>query len=194
MKKLSTYLFLILFSFSAPSFADDIRDLQIEGMSIGDSALDYFSEEEIKNGARYDYPKSKKFTDIEIIQLPQFKEYHSVHINFKTSDKNYKIYALDGTILFKKNIKDCYKKKDEIVEEVSEIITDAKKRDTGTKKHSADKSGQSTTTSVWFDFKSGARIAVSCFDWSTKTGYLDHLRILIRNEEYNDFINTHPYK
>ena len=47
MKKLSTYLLLILFSFSAPSFADDIRDFQIEGISIGDSALDYFTEEEI---------------------------------------------------------------------------------------------------------------------------------------------------
>ena len=193
MKRLSLYLFLILFTLQTPSLADDITDFQIEGMSVGDSALDYFSEQEIKNGKR-DYYKNKKFTDSELIQLPQFKEYHSVHINFKTSDKNYKIYALDGTILFKKNIKDCYKKKDEIVEEVSEIITDAKKRDAGTKKHSADKSGQSTTTSVWFDFKSGARIAVSCYDWSTKTGYLDHLRILIRNEEFSDFINTHPYK
>ena len=48
MKKLSAYLFLILFSFSAPSFADDIRDFQIEGMSIGDSLLDYMSKDEIK--------------------------------------------------------------------------------------------------------------------------------------------------
>ena len=28
--------------------ADDIRDFQIEGMSIGDSLLDYFNEDEIK--------------------------------------------------------------------------------------------------------------------------------------------------
>ena len=47
MKKLSTYLFLILFSFSATSFADDIRDFQIEGISIGDSLLDYISKKEI---------------------------------------------------------------------------------------------------------------------------------------------------
>jgi len=32
---------------TTPSQADDIRDFQIEGMSIGNSALDYFSEEEI---------------------------------------------------------------------------------------------------------------------------------------------------
>ena len=48
MKKLSTYLFLILFSFSAPSFADEIIDFEVEGMSLGVSLLDYFSEEKIK--------------------------------------------------------------------------------------------------------------------------------------------------
>ena len=47
MKKLSACLFLILFSFSAPSFADDISEYQIEGISIGDSLLDHLSKEEI---------------------------------------------------------------------------------------------------------------------------------------------------
>ena len=64
MKKLSTYLFLILFSFSAPSFGDDISDFQIEEMSIGDSLLDYFSEDVIKNNIRknyYKYKSNKKF-------------------------------------------------------------------------------------------------------------------------------------
>ena len=60
MKKLLGILVLGLFLIT-PSQADDIRDFQIEGMSIGDSALDYFSEEEIKNGTGPYYPKSKKF-------------------------------------------------------------------------------------------------------------------------------------
>ncbi len=66
MKKLSTYLFLILFSLSAPSFADDIRDFEIEGMSIGDSLLDYFSEEEITN--------KKKF--LKKLKLKEMKNLH----------------------------------------------------------------------------------------------------------------------
>ena len=46
MKKLLAFLFS-LFLLSSPSvFADDISDFQIEGMSIGDSLLDYMSEEE----------------------------------------------------------------------------------------------------------------------------------------------------
>ena len=49
MKKILSILVLGLLFISAPSQADDIRDFQIEGMSVGDSALDYFSAEEINN-------------------------------------------------------------------------------------------------------------------------------------------------
>ena len=52
MKKLLEILFFILFLIT-PSWADDIREFEIEGMSIGDSALDFFSESEIKNNMRY---------------------------------------------------------------------------------------------------------------------------------------------
>ena len=48
MKKLYVYLFLVFFALQTPSSSDDIRDFQIEGMSIGDSLLDYFSKDKIK--------------------------------------------------------------------------------------------------------------------------------------------------
>ena len=48
MKRLSLYLFLILFTLQTPSQADDIRDFQIEGMSVGDSLLDYINKEDRK--------------------------------------------------------------------------------------------------------------------------------------------------
>ena len=47
MKKLLILLFS-LFLLSSPSvFADDITDFEIEGISIGDSLLDYMTEDEI---------------------------------------------------------------------------------------------------------------------------------------------------
>ena len=48
MKRLLLILILTL-SFQTLSKADDIRDFEIEGMSIGDSLLDFFTEREIKN-------------------------------------------------------------------------------------------------------------------------------------------------
>ena len=46
---LSIFILILIFSLQSWSWADDIRDFEIEGMSIGDSALDYYSEEEILN-------------------------------------------------------------------------------------------------------------------------------------------------
>jgi hypothetical protein len=59
MKKFLAILILI-FTLPTPSQADDIRDFQIEGMSIGDSLLDYFSEEEIKTNIKKTKFKKKK--------------------------------------------------------------------------------------------------------------------------------------
>ena len=47
MKKLLILLFSILLLSSPSVFAEDISDFQIEGISIGDSLLDYMTEEKI---------------------------------------------------------------------------------------------------------------------------------------------------
>ena len=47
MKKLFVIIILSLL-FITPSQTDDISDFQIEGVSVGDSALDYFSKKEIE--------------------------------------------------------------------------------------------------------------------------------------------------
>ena len=64
MKKLSLYIFLVLMWCNV-GFADDIRDFEIEGISIGDSLLDYYSEEEIKNNINH-YYNNKTYTPVEI--------------------------------------------------------------------------------------------------------------------------------
>ena len=62
MKKLFIYLILIILSFSASTYADDILDFEIDGMSIGDSLLNYFSKDKILNARNYDeLPSDMKF-------------------------------------------------------------------------------------------------------------------------------------
>ena len=70
MKKLLILLFSILLLSSPSVFADDISDLNIEGISIGDSLLDYMTEEEIleeieKNQNDYNWLKEpNKFAEV----------------------------------------------------------------------------------------------------------------------------------
>ena len=51
MKKFLTIIFLVLFSTNI-SYAEDISDFQIEGISVGDSLLDHYSEREIIEGSK----------------------------------------------------------------------------------------------------------------------------------------------
>ena len=47
MKRLIFILFI--FSFATITLAEDVKDFEIEGISIGDSLLDYFTKKEIKD-------------------------------------------------------------------------------------------------------------------------------------------------
>ena len=125
MKKLSTYLFLVLFSFSAPSFADDIQDFEIAGMTIGDSLLDYMSEEEIKENVGFVY-EDKKFTISVYIKSTEIYD-RGVGITYKSNDKKYKIHGVQGRASFE-NIEDCYEKQEEIEKEISLIFDKGKKK------------------------------------------------------------------
>ena len=76
MKKTLILFVLLSVSFSSHfSNAEDLSDFQIEGMSIGDSLLDYFSEREIKENIVhvYDYIENKKFTSVGFNKLQTFK-------------------------------------------------------------------------------------------------------------------------
>ena len=46
MKQL-LFVIILIINFQSLTKADDVRDFEIEGMSIGDSALDFFPKNEV---------------------------------------------------------------------------------------------------------------------------------------------------
>ena len=191
MKRFLVILVLI-FSFQIPSFADDIRDFQIEGMSIGDSALDYFSEEMINSNIGKTSYKSKKFYHVGIEDSTKFEMYNVVQLHFKKNDNKFIIHSISGNS--RMEIKSCLNKQKEIYEEISELFTDIKKYDAGKRKHPSDESGKSFTYDMYFQFKSKDVIVVSCYDWSEKMSAADKLLIAIDTKEFNDFLNNEAHK
>ena len=67
MKKILILLFSLFFLNSTSVIADDISDFSIEGISIGDSLLDYMSEEEILKDINSTIPILNSFT-VNILQ------------------------------------------------------------------------------------------------------------------------------
>ena len=124
MKNLLLILILTL-SFQTLTKADDIRDFQIEGMSIGDSALNFFTKDKIKKNKKNWY-KDKKFYGVEFkIKSEKFDQ---LQLHFKTGDKKYIIHAVGGLVFYKNNINDCYALKEIIDNNIKDIFTDVKFR------------------------------------------------------------------
>ena len=184
MKTLLT-LFVLLFTSSV--VADDISDFQIEGMSIGDSLLDYFSEEEIKENER-NYNQEIEFKSSEFVINTSSKEYDLIGVYYKSSDKKYIIASIIGYVFYSKNnSKNCILKKDKIIDEISVLLNNNEWNNN----EYSDGDGFFTFSSL--EFKSG-RISVSCYDWNTKIekklNWTDHLRVEIETNEIVEWVDN----
>ena len=180
---------LIIFCLQSWTKADDISDFQIEGMSIGDSALDYFTKKEIRTEKKYriKYPGSNKFYAITFGEYPKFKVYDSIQINVKKKDKKYTIYSISGINYYSDNIDKCLQQMELISDDIIKIFPDSSttKR---TKKHEYDKSGKSLIHQYIFDMDSGDEVRAECYDWSKNVSWNDHLRVRIVTNKFDKFL------
>ena len=123
MKRILLTLILTL-SFQTLTKADDIRDFEIEGMSIGDSLLDYFEknliEAEINDSSSLFY-KNKKYVQIGVSHRKSYRlniessTYDDLSIVLKPNDNSYKIYSIGGRIICK-DIKICKLKRKKLAQ------------------------------------------------------------------------------
>ena len=187
MKKLLGILVLILFTLQTPSWADDIRDSQIEGMSIGDSLLDYFSEKVI-NKNKTEGPRGKgKFYKTTITDS-KFKKYDSIEFYLKTNDKKYKIYAINALIDYDDQIDKCKIKKKKVLNDLEKFLKE--KFHTYNEGHDLDK--KSIVYQSYFKYESGANVRVECSDWTNKSkkkyNVIDNLGVSLVSKQVQKWI------
>ena len=194
MKKLSTYLFLILFSFQTVSWADDIRDFEVEGMSVGDSLLDHEDEESIIKYSVNIYDIDEYYVFVNYFD--HSSNYDGYQVHYKKNDKKYIIVALQGTKIFKNNIDECYDLRKKIVSEVKELFINAETQD-GTGIHDGDPSGKSMITYTRFYINKDSKfedLQIGCTDWadglkfSDGSNATDKLTVTITTDEYFEFL------
>ena len=99
MKKLLGIVVLGLL-LSTSAYTDDIKDFQIERISIGDSALDYFSEAQLEDNELdwHNYSYKEYSTSL----LSGKGIYDWFKISYKSDDDNFIIEGLAGILVKKK--------------------------------------------------------------------------------------------
>ena len=196
MKKIFyIYFFLIFLTFSTSSHAKDITDYEINGVSIGQSLLNYLSKDEILaeieiNKPTYNYLNSDYG---EVYLTLSSDEYDFMSVFVKPNDKNFIIHYVSGSIKFPNNKEECYKKQKEIELDLSKLFKNVKKSN-----HEAtfpwDPTGESKSKYVQLIFESGNAITISCSNFSIKAkserGMEDGLSIELSLKEVEDwFVN-----
>ena len=71
-------ILILIINFQSWTKADDIRDIEIEGMSIGDSALNFFNNQEIENNKKKWF-KNNKYS-ISVMKSNKFVNYDKIQI------------------------------------------------------------------------------------------------------------------
>ena len=191
MKKLLGIIVLaLLLSFNC--LADDIKDFEIEGMSVGDSLLNYMSLEKIKSSKRNYFDDQRKYYVVGLAD--NLNSYDVVDLYLKTGDKKYIIRTIGGVLDISGS--ECFSKKDEIAKELEIFFPNIVKEEFE-KSHEYDKSNKSKQYQTVFFLKNTKKandphIRVECSVWSKevkkKTGFSDSLNVVAMTTEILDWI------
>ena len=192
--RILSFIFIFIFSCQSLTKADEIKDFEIEGMSIGESLLDYFSNEEIINAPKTNYPGSKKYQLVHILANSDI--YDQFTFGIKPGDTKYIIYNLGGDTNFVDDLKGCLKQKKKIVGEVNSVFTNTVKK-SYTHKYKDIDDGESISKVTDFNFLDGSAIRIYCNSWTKETekkrNFRDMLTVEISPKEFLDWLNFEAY-
>ena len=185
-----------MFSFQSWSKADGIKDVQLDGISIGDSALLHYSSSELNNGFKTYYP-NKKFYLMDL--LSRGVKYDGIQFAFKQNDKDFTVHQIAGFKMFKKKtFNQCLKEQKEIKKDISAQFKNLKINEVGTYDHPGDSTGQSKKNDIELTFpKTSESMTVECIDWSKditkEKGWVDNLAVVLYSKEYENWLRNKAF-
>ena len=192
MKRLLLIL-ILTFSFQNLAKADDISDFEIEGMSIGDSLLEFVSKKQIIKSKRNYFVGKKKYYAVGYDN--NLNRYDTLDIYLSSNDKNYIIKGITGFKFI--NMDKCLLKKKIIVNQISELFKNSERHDNPSAEHKVDTSGKSIEDQTAFLLDGnliGNFVKVSCMDWSDKItkekNWTDNLGISATSKELSKWMNS----
>ena len=194
MKRLLLILIFTL-SFQSWTKADDIKDFEIEGISVGQSLLEYTLPGEIESiKSKWQYPNDN-FIIYKIDKVIDLKKFDFLSVTVKKNDNKYIIQSVSGGIDYK-NLNDCF----EIKNEIKIMIESIFKPDGMDEKEympNDDKTGKSKIYGTQYylkPFPSVESITINCAHMSKESNVNRSLKLIVASEDYANFIINVAYK
>ena len=189
MKKILSQILFFILCLNTTVYADDIKEFEIEGMSVGVSLLEYFDSNQIKkfDKQNYKFPEKNKYYRLYIEHL-KFENFDYLSVDLKLNDKNFIIYGLNGMIDFEpEEGESCLKKQRQVKNEIQNIF--GSKPSENQVASNQDPTGDSIVHNVWFELQNG-KVLVQCYNFTEKTKIQPGLDLAIRLKEFADWLNS----
>ncbi len=197
MKRLLLILILTL-SFQLWTQADDIKDLEIEGFSIGDSLLDFVNLKKIKEKINsysdkgYIY-KSKKYYALTFDQSDfnsNFELYDQVQFHFKDKDNSFTIESIAGIKLYINNIDQCYSFLELREKEADEMFSNFDK----TVSNRSNEGKVNRLLGYFYELPDKSTIYIACEDWTDESNIPDGFVLVLNTSAHQNWVNNEAYK
>jgi hypothetical protein len=170
MKRLLLILILTL-SFQSLTKAEDVKDFEIEGISIGDSALAFFSKEEIKNNISIP-PNLKKSKYTQSCFNKYGDTYDRICIAYNKNNSKKIIEQIQAQIRYNKDaMNTCRKKQNKIDKELSLLFKNLERIDWGKSVLTSlkDKDPEAHYYPITYEFVDKSRAQLGCYSIFSKT-------------------------
>ena len=183
-------IFYILINFQYIAKADDISNFEIEGISVGDSALIHFSNKDL-NKSLLEYKSDKYLTSS--ITLKADSDYEVLQLSYLKKDKKKKIVDINGIV--DQDYSKCLKKIKVIEKDFDSLFSNYNKQPLDTYEHAVDKSGKSKVSDIIWRFQNGDVAILACYTWNPnyEGGYPDEFRVAIGTKEFDNFLIYEAY-
>jgi len=193
MKKL-LLIFILTFSFQTLVKADDIKNFEIEGISIGDSALDYFKKKQLDDKS-YTFGTNDKYLT-SYFYKSEFQNYDAVEVTYLKNDKNYIIKGISGGNIVS-SLDECKTKYNKIKKDLNSYFKDADSiNDEGS--HPSDTTGKSKYFRTSYSINPNSNyfeIETSCifYEGEAAKKFSSNAGVTIKDADMNDWLNNEAY-
>ena len=186
---------VLIFSYQSCTKADDIRDFEIEGLSIGDSLLNFSSENQIKKARSKSQFPNDKYIVYRFDRIINIEQYDWVSVTTKKNDHKYIVTNIAGAIDYK-DLEKCLLLKKQVEDLVESLFKSVQKQE-DQYPSSQDKTGKSIVYGTQYYFKpypSNEAITVNCYNMSKNSNVKKSLKVAVNQEDYAYFLINDAYK
>tara|TARA_B100000575_G_scaffold243291_1_gene206965 strand:- start:132 stop:731 length:600 start_codon:yes stop_codon:yes gene_type:complete len=196
---MNSFFKIVLICFSIFIFSCEqkeyVKDFKVEGISVGESLLTYFSEEHILEFQRKVDIKGNPISIEDSIYIDsnfdkfQFETYQSLQVYYKVDDKDYTILTIGGAIFYGSDNQKCMNKLFEVRDILKEQYKSPKITENLNQTPYESDMGDTIYNDISFIFENDEMIMISCNDYDNELlNVQDYFDLQIYSAEITEYM------